>query len=109
MQQLKQLKHLIDAYADNLAAQERVLRQIARLLEREYGEELSSDVANSSAVRIGKSDYFIPLTDKDSEGKQIGIICDNQWGLVKNVNISMVSNYPSDEIESITKEIHNKD
>lgn len=109
MKQTTQLKHLIDAYADNLAAQERALRQIARLLEREFDEELPSDVINSSAVCIGNGDYFIPLTDKDSEGKQIGIICDNQWGLAKNTNISMVNPYPSDEIESITKEIHNKD
>ena len=111
MKQLKQLKHLIDAYADNLAAQERVLRQIARLLEREVGEELPPETINSSAIRVCHSgeEYFIPVTEKDSDGKQLGFICDNQWGLMKNTNISMVNTYPSEAIESITKEIHKKD
>ena len=111
MRQLEQLKQLIGAYADNLAAQERVLRQMQRLIERELGEDLASDVVNSSAIRVCHSgeEYFIPVTEKDSDGKQLGFICDNKWGLMKNTNISMVNTYPSEAIESITKEIHKKD
>ena len=110
MKQLEQIKQLIGAYADNLAAQERVLRQLGRIIDRDTDKELPQDVINSSAVRICHSgeEYFIPVTEKDSTGRQLGIICNNSWGLTSNTSTCLVS-YPSDSIESITKEIHKKD
>lgn len=109
MKQLEQIKQLIGAYADNLAAQERVLRQLQRLIDRETDKELPPKVINSSAICIhrGDEEYFIPLTEKDSTGKQLGVICNNSWGLMPNTSTCLVS-YPSDSIESITREIHKK-
>ena len=109
MKQLEQIKQLIGAYVDNLAAQERVLRQLQRLIDREADKGLSPEVINSSATRVCHSgeEYFIPLTEKDSTGRQLGVICNNSWGLMPNTSTCLVS-YPSDSIESITKEIHKK-
>ena len=162
MKQLKQIKQLIGAYADNLVAQERVLRQLTRIIDSllpdkavttnqlhnklkfimdqmqryEMSEEererlrphfketdpfpvipassecraiASSQATVSIPVRVCHSgeEYFIPLTEKDSTGKQLGVICNNSWGLMPNTSTCLVS-YPSDSIESITKEIHKK-
>ena len=110
MRQLEQIKQLIGAFADNLAAQERALRQLQRLIEREIESDASKETADNSAIRVCHSgeEYFIPLTEKDVTGTQLGVICNNSWGLMPNTSTCLVS-YPSDSIEAITKEIHKKD
>ena len=157
MRQLEQIKQLIGAFADNLAAQERVLRQLTRVLDSllpdasitnnplrtklesvmpalhgyemteeerdrlrphykatEQFPERPASVECQATVNVPARDcqsdekYFLPLTEKDSTGRQLGIICNNSWGLTSNTSIGLVS-YPSDSIESITKEIHKKD
>ena len=69
MTPIEQLKQLITAYADNLAAQERVLRQLYRVVER-LTEPLpsTSHTSADAPMRICHSgeEHFIPLTKKDS-------------------------------------------
>ena len=162
MKPLEQIKQLIGTFADNLAAQERALRQLTRVLDslspdasitnnplrtklesvittfpryemteeererlRPHLKEIdpfpvipaasacqviaSSQATVSIPVRVCHSgeEYFIPLTEKDSTGRQLGVFCNNSWGLTSNTSTCLVS-YPSDSIESITKEIHKK-
>lgn len=157
MRQLEQLKQLIGAFADSLAAQERTLRQLTRVLdsllpdasitnnplrtklesvitilpryemteeerdrlrphfkatepfpERPASVECQTTVSVPACTCHSNEEYFIPLTEKDSTGRQLGVICNNSWGVTANTSTCLV-NYPSDSIESITKEIHKKD
>lgn len=58
----------------------------------------------------GKDTYFVPNTHKDSKGRQLGVFCDNRYGIsiVDNTISAYHHSYPSEEIESITKEIHKR-
>lgn len=176
--QIKQLKTLINAYADNLAAQERVLRQLIvclglrdepeqdvgldklrRLAERmprhhedahfhirgpaiqeeirimtkeeeaKYGHPIGSTLVSrvggteiwqvpctdKTAIRPivisgkGKGTWFVPCTAPiTSDGAQMGVLCDNKYGLAVIENPPNMIKYPNQDIHEINSSLAKK-
>lgn len=173
--QIKQLKTLINAYADNLAAQERVLRQLIVCLglrdepehdggldklrklaekmpkryadehfhipnpaiqeevrittkeeEAKYGHPIGSTlISNVGGTEIwqvpctdkmtirpvvvsgkGKGTWFVPCSAPiTSDGAQIGVLCDNKYGLAVIVDPPSMIKYPNQDIHEINSSL----
>jgi hypothetical protein len=68
------------------------------------------DIRHMQLSVKGKDTYFVPYTPKSIDGKQLGTLCDNKYGIriVGDTISAYHHSYPSEEIESITKEIHKR-